>query len=73
MKKLKQLLNDIILISKLTKVTKKKLRLLLSIVLSNLTVFADILIILVFANLLSTQNSESSGYYIFISVIVENL
>ena len=73
MKKLKQLLSDIILISKLTKVTKKKLRLLLSIVLSNLTVFADILIILVFANLLSSDNSESSGYYVFISVIVDNL
>jgi ATP-binding cassette subfamily B protein len=73
MKKFKQILIDIILISKLTKVTKKKLRLILSVVLSNITVFADILIILVFANLLSTQNSESSGYYIFIAVIVENL
>ena len=73
MKKFKQILIDVILISKLTKVTKKKLRLILSVVLSNITVFADILIILVFANLLSTQNSESSGYYIFIAVIVENL
>jgi ABC-type multidrug transport system fused ATPase/permease subunit len=73
MKKSKQMLIDIILISKLTKVTKKKLRLILSVVLSNITVFADILIILVFASLLSTQTSESSGYYIFISVIVENL
>jgi ATP-binding cassette subfamily B protein AbcA/BmrA len=73
MKKLKQIFNDVILISKLTKVTKKKLRLLLSVVLSNVTVFADILIILVFANLLSGENSESSGYYIFISLIVENL
>ena len=73
MKKLKQILSDIILISKLTKVTKKKLRLLLSIVLSNVTVFADILIILVFANLLSAENSEPSGYYVFISVIVDNL
>ena len=57
MKKLKQIFNDVILISKLTKVTKKKLRLLLSVVLSNVTVFADILIILVFANLLSGENS----------------
>ena len=73
MKKFKKIFSDVILISKLTKVTKKKLRLLLSVVLSNITVFADILIILVFANLLSGENSESSGYYIFISLIVENL
>ena len=71
--KFKQIFNDVIFISKLTKVTKKKLRLTLSIVLSNITVFADILIILVFANLLSNESSETSSYYIFISLIVENL
>jgi len=73
MKKFKKISSDVILISKLTKVTKKKIRLLLSVVLSNITVFADILIILVFASLLSSENSESSSYYFFISFIVENL
>jgi ABC-type multidrug transport system fused ATPase/permease subunit len=73
MKKFKKISSDVILISKLTKVTKKKIRLLISVVLSNITVFADILIILVFANLLSSENSESSSYYFFISFIVENL
>jgi len=73
MKKFKQISRDVILISKLTKVTKKKIRLILSVILSNITVFADILIILVFANLLSGDQSETSNYYIFISIIVENL
>ena len=73
MKKYKQISRDVILISKLTKVTKKKIRLILSVILSNITVFADILIILVFANLLSGDQSETSNYYIFISIIVENL
>ncbi|OUW38382.1 MAG: hypothetical protein CBD44_01040 [Flavobacteriaceae bacterium TMED184] len=73
MGKIKNIYKDVIYISKITKVGKKKLRLFLSIVLSNLTVFADILMILVFANLLSSETSESSSYYIFISLIVENL
>lgn len=73
MKKFKNLYRDVIFISKLTQVTKKKLRLFLSVFLSNITVFSDILIILVFANLLSGENSGESSYYIFISLIVENI
>ncbi len=73
MKKFKKITKDVIFISKLTKVTKKKLRLFLSVILSNITVFADILIILVFANLLSGDDARESGYFIFISLIVDNL
>ncbi len=73
MKKFKKITNDVIFISKLTKVTKKKLRLFLSVILSNITVFADILIILVFANLLSGDEAQESGYFIFISLIIDNL
>ncbi len=73
MNKFRNIAKDVIFISKLTKVTKKKLRLILSVLLSNITVFADILIILVFANLLSNNNNADSNYYVFISLVVENL
>ena len=73
MNKFKNISRDVLFISRLTKVTKKKLRLILSIFLSNITVFADILIILVFANLLSGDGNNDSSYYIFIKIIVDNL
>ncbi len=73
MTKFKKIAKDVIFISKLTKVTKKKLRLFISVVLSNITVFADILIILVFASLLSGPSNEDSSYYIFIRLIVDNI
>ena len=73
MKKLKTIAKDVIYISRITKVTNKKVRLLLSVILSNITVFTDILIILVFASILSGENSQNSNYYIFIKLINENI
>ena len=51
-------IEDIIYISKITKVTKKKIRILSSVFLSNVTVLIDILIILLFANLLTGETSN---------------
>ena len=73
MNNFKQISKNVLYISRLTKVTKKKIRLLLSVILSNLTVLMDVLLILVFANLISGDNSKESTYYIFISFIVENI
>ncbi len=73
MKKYKKLFNEVIYISKVTKVTKKKIRLLFSVLLSNITVFFDILIILVFAYLLGGEGNEESSYFIFIEFIVNNI
>jgi len=71
--KFRNISKDVIFISKITKVTKKKLRLLISVFLSNITVFTDILIILVFASILSGDQSQESNYYIFIKFILDNL
>ena len=71
--KFRQLSKDVIFISKITKVTKKKIRLILSVALSNITVLADILIILVFASLLSPNQNQESVYYFLISIILNNL
>lgn len=73
MNNLKSIAKDVITISRITKVTKKKLRLLLSVFLSNITVFADILIILVFASLLTSGTDQDSTYYIFIKLILDNI
>ena len=69
MNNFKQISKNVLYISRVTKVTKKKIRLLLSVILSNLTVLVDVLLILVFANLISGDNSKESTYYIFISFI----
>ena len=73
MDKFKQIFKDVVFISKLTKVTKKKIRLILSVGLSNITVLADILIILVFASLLSSDQNKDSVYFQVISFILDNL
>lgn len=73
MKNIKKIYRDVLFISKITKVNRKKVRLFLSILLSNVTVFSDILIILVFANILSGGQESDSVYYSLISVIKENL
>jgi len=44
MNKIKKNIKDIVYISRITKVTKKKIRILFSVFLSNTTVFIDILI-----------------------------
>ena len=72
-KKFKIIAKDVLYISRITKVTNKKIRLLLSVALSNITVFTDILIILVFANILSGDGSQNSNYYIFIKLIIDNI
>ncbi len=73
MKKYRKLYNEVIYISRVTKVTKKKIRLLFSVLLANITVFFDILIILVFAYLLGGEGNEESTYFIFIEFIVNNI
>ena len=66
MTKLKQIFLDIIFVSRMTNVNKKKLRILFSVLLANFTVLFDILVILVFAYIIEDSNSEPSIYIKFI-------
>jgi ABC-type multidrug transport system fused ATPase/permease subunit len=59
-KKYKELFKDILYVSKLTNVNRKKIRILLSVLLANTIVFSDIGIILVFASLLDSSAAESN-------------
>ena len=52
MEQFKEIVKQVFIVSKKTKVGKKKIRIFLSVILSNLGVLADILIILFFTNLL---------------------
>lgn len=58
MKQFKKIFKEVLIVSKKTRVGKKKLRIVLSVALSNLGVLADILIILFFANLLVGDITE---------------
>ena len=58
MKKVRSNINDIIYISRITKVTKKRLRIFFSVLLSNTTVLLDIGIIVFFAYILTGESTD---------------
>ena len=60
MKNFKIQINNILYISKITNVSHKKLRIIVSVVLSNLSVVADILVIIVFSSLISNKISTEN-------------
>jgi|TARA_X000001036_G_scaffold439303_1_gene489959 ABC-type multidrug transport system fused ATPase/permease subunit len=64
--KIKNIISDVLFVSRLTGVNKKKIRIISSVVLANLTVFFDILVILTFANLIDTSNTTPAFYVDFI-------
>jgi len=66
MAKIKQIINDVVFVSRLTSVNKKKVRILFSVLLANLTVFFDILVILSFANLIDKNQTDIAFYVDFI-------
>ena len=70
MNKVKTIFNDVVFVSRLTAVNKKKIRILFSAFLANLTVLFDILVILSFASLIDNSNTEPSVY---VSYILNNL
>ena len=59
-KKINDLIKKIVFVSKLTNIGRKKLRIVLSIGLSNISIGLDILIIIIFSNLLIGQTSYSN-------------
>ena len=56
-------------ISRVTKVTKKRLRIIFSVILSNVTVLLDILIILYFAYVITGESTENKYIIFFIDRI----
>ena len=71
MKKIKSNINDIIYISRITQVTKKRLRIFFSVLLSNITVLLDIGIIVFFANILTGQVTENQFILFFLHFFLE--
>tara|TARA_B100000575_G_scaffold294584_1_gene311786 strand:- start:6696 stop:8303 length:1608 start_codon:yes stop_codon:yes gene_type:complete len=64
--KFKKIFQDIIFVSRLTNVNKKKIRIFLSVFLANCTVLFDILVILVFANIIENSQTDERIYVEFI-------
>ncbi|MDB2368372.1 ATP-binding cassette domain-containing protein [Candidatus Actinomarina sp.] len=67
MKKIAKVKNEILYVSKLTKVNSKKLRIFLSAFLANATVLFDILIILIFSSFFTSPNSINNFFDFFIN------
>lgn len=67
--KIKKGYSETLYISKVTGVNRKKIRIFISVMLSNINVLADVLIILFFANLLVGENTS----YTFLNEILSNL
>lgn len=65
----KKMIQGIFYISRVIKVSRKKIRIFLSILLTNITVYTDILIILLFTYLLTGENIG----YNFLNIFTENL
>ena len=65
----RKVIKEVFFVSRITQVGNKKLRIILSVILSNLQTLADILIILFFANLLVGDATEIE----IINRIIENI
>jgi len=61
-KKVNDLIKKIVFVSKLTNIGRKKLRIILSIGLSNISIGLDILIIIIFSNLIIGETSYSNSF-----------
>ena len=70
MTKLKQIISDIVFVSRLTNVNKKKIRIFLSVFLANCTVVFDILVILVFANIIENRGLDGRFY---VDYVINNI
>ena len=62
MKKIRQILKDILYVAKLTTIKRKKVRILFSAIISNTISFADILIILTFSQILTGSEIVTNEY-----------
>ena len=71
MNKLKEIIKDVFFVSKLTRTKNKKLRILFSIIISNISVFCDITIILFFADFF--QKTTTLWFIDYIKEIMPNL
>lgn len=67
--KLKQAFSDVLYVSKVTQTSKKKIIIIISVILSQVIAFADILIILLFTNLFTGSSILPSALVVFESIL----
>ena len=72
MKRFKKIATDVLYVSKITKTKNKKILILVSVILSQLTAFTDIALISIFAAIVVDQFSELYLVDIFLEFIVQN-
>ena len=72
MNKIKKIITDVLYVSKLTNINNKKRLILSSVVLSQIVVFADVALIVIFSAIITNQLSEIQSFYKYINFILEN-
>ncbi len=72
MKKIKKIVNDILYVSKLTNVKNKKRLILTSVLLSQIVVFADVALIIIFSAIITDQLTEIQFFYKYIKIVLDN-
>ena len=72
-KSMKSYIEDIVYVSKMTKVEKKKLRIFITVILSNLTAATDIGIILIFTSIISNSFKSENILSFLIDILKSQL
>lgn len=72
MKNLLKIINDVFFVSKLTKINNKKKLIIVSVLLSQIAVIADVLIIIIFSSLIVNQTSEITLLQNILTIIFKN-
>ena len=71
-KKLKQMYEDVLYVSKITKTKNKKIRILLTVALGNLIAGVDIAIIILFSSIITGDVQEDNILFSFVNLFLES-
>ena len=72
MKNIQKIISDVLYVSKLTKIKNKKRLILTSVLLSQIVVFMDVALIVIFSSLITNQLSDVASFSKYVEFILEN-
>lgn len=72
MKNIKKIITDVLYVSKLTNIKNKKRLIIASVLLSQIVVFADVALIIIFSSLITNQVSDVESFSKYIEFILQN-
>jgi ABC-type bacteriocin/lantibiotic exporter with double-glycine peptidase domain len=72
MKNIKKIIIDVLYVSKLTNIKNKKRLIIVSVLLSQIVVFADVALIIIFSSLITNQVSDVESFSKYVEFILQN-